>query len=89
MSIKLTSPQVSNLLNELCVELGFCLSPSECARLENEPPNDIDLFTDEVFRSEGLDPHSDLNLRRQVYSRISTHFKAAEDAAIVKQMLDG
>lgn len=44
------------LLEELCVDLGFCLPPDAQARLIDEPPDGIDEFTDAVIQAEGLDP---------------------------------
>ena len=47
---------VGPLLVELCVDLGFCLSPFNIARLRNAPPVGVDAFVDAVFAAEGLDP---------------------------------
>jgi hypothetical protein len=81
MSFQLSSPQVEALLYELCVVLGFCLSPDEQARLRESPPTEVDAFTDAVIRAEGLDPHADipLHLRRDVRARVAEHFRKAED----------
>ncbi len=56
MKIPLRSKRITYLLDELCVELGFCLPPDERARLQNKPPESIDAFTDAIFRAEALDP---------------------------------
>jgi hypothetical protein len=42
----------------------------------NEPPADVDAFTDAVIRAEGLDPYADipLNLRRDIWARVAKHF---------------
>jgi len=71
------------LLEELCVDLGFCLPPHEQARIQEKPETDIDAFTDDVIRSEGLDPYVDitLHLRRKVRAIVVRHFKAAENAS--------
>ena len=76
--------QVGFLLEELCVELGFCLPPDEQARIQEEPESDIDAFTDDVIRSEGLDPYADISshLRRNVRAIVVRHFKAAENASL-------
>ena len=73
--------QIQSLLEELCVDLGFCLPPDAQARLLNDPPDDVDAFTDALIRAEGLDPYADipLHLRRDVRARITKHFKSAED----------
>jgi hypothetical protein len=66
------------LLTELCVDLGFCLAPTEHAQLRDSPPTDVDEFTDAVFVAEGLDPQGDKLLRRQVRERVARYF--ARDA---------
>ncbi len=69
-------PKVESLLDELCVDLGFCLPPDERVRLQDSPPHDVDAFTDAVFVAEGLDPRGDKTLRRQVRERAAHHFGA-------------
>jgi hypothetical protein len=80
MEFQLSPKQVEALLYELCVVLGFCLPPDTNARLAQEPPADVDTFTDAVIQAEGLDPYADipLHLRRDVRARVARHFKAAE-----------
>jgi hypothetical protein len=71
----MTSMDVQHLLYELCVKLGFCLSPEAQGRLIETPPTDIDAFTDAVFEAEGLDPvYSDKRLRSQVRELVARHF---------------
>lgn len=69
---------VYRLLDTLCVDMGFCLRVSEVERLANDPPEDAVAFTDEVFRSEGLDPQTaDRHQYRQVRAIVSDAFKKA------------
>lgn len=71
---------VRRLLDKLCVDLGFCLPPREVDRLVNDPPLNELAFTDQVFRSEGLDPQTvDRGLYRQVRAIVSTAFREAID----------
>jgi hypothetical protein len=58
------------LLDELCIELGFCLPAAEYETLMNSPPRDVDAFTDAVLAAEGLDPSLNKQLRRAVRSKI-------------------
>lgn len=81
MKTPLRSKRITYLLGELCVELGFCLPPDEQARLQNEPPEDIDAFMDAVFRAEGLDPLADRQLRRQVRARVAGCFERLGEGA--------
>jgi hypothetical protein len=62
--------RVQHLMDELCIDLGFCLPPVDQDRLRHEPPLDPDAFVDAVFVAEGLDPHLDRQLRRQVKDRV-------------------
>jgi hypothetical protein len=69
--------EVGWLLHELCVDLGFCLSPADQARLLDSPSNDVDAFTDAVMVAEGLEPVYDKALRRQVRERVARYFGMA------------
>jgi len=73
--------QIELLLEELCVDLGFCLPPDAQMRLIHEPPADVDEFTDAVIRAEGLDPHADIptHLRRDVRQRVARCFTVRKD----------
>jgi hypothetical protein len=62
--------EVPWLLDELCVELGFCLPAGERDTLMNAPPRDVDTFTDAVFAAEGIDPGLHKQLRRAVRNKI-------------------
>jgi hypothetical protein len=82
MGFKMSPTQVEALLNELCVVLGFCLSPDVHEQLKCNPPTDADDFTDAIIRAEGLDPHADipLHLKRDVRTRVAKHFRDAEQS---------
>jgi len=70
--------EVGWLLHELCVDLGFCLSPDDQAQLLDSPPSDVDAFTDAVLVAEGLDPlYGDRSLRQQVRERVARYFGTA------------
>lgn len=47
---------VVKLLNDLCVQLGYCLPPESQQRIVNDPPTSVDAFTDAVVIAEGFDP---------------------------------
>jgi hypothetical protein len=72
--------RIALLLEELCVDLGFCLPSEAAARIQEKPETDVDSFTDAVICAEGLDPQADipLNLRRKVRAVVFKHFRAAE-----------
>jgi hypothetical protein len=58
MSYRMDSPlspnQVSRLLDELCVRLGFCLPPADTVRIQQDPPLDARDFANAVFLAEGM-----------------------------------
>lgn len=64
--------EVEFLLEDLCVQLGFCLPPDDQLRLIDHPPSDVESFTNAVFLAEGLDPKLESRqLRRSVSEVIS------------------
>lgn len=62
---------VGRLLDQLCIELGFCLHDDSRRVLLQDPPGDIDEFTDAVIRAEGLDPLiTQPSIRSQIRERV-------------------
>ncbi|WP_194815806.1 hypothetical protein [Nocardia sp. XZ_19_385] len=66
---------VAFLLDNLCVELGFCPPLDEKSRLCASPPKDVDSFTDAVFVAEGMDPNEDTRLRKLVRQKVMRAFQ--------------
>jgi hypothetical protein len=62
------------LLDELCVDLGFCFSPEAKQKIASALYCDADQFTREVFRSEGMNPDEHDHLCRQVRERFRKRF---------------
>lgn len=76
----LTEHEVEQLLDELCIRLGFCLPSTEYERIKSAPPADVRSFTQAVFVAEGLDPDTaGRRLYRQVRDMVSDAFRRAED----------
>ena len=48
--------EIEDLLEVLCVEMGFCLSPRMNARLAKFPPKSPAKFVDAFVKAEGLNP---------------------------------
>ncbi|WP_069160175.1 hypothetical protein [Nocardia altamirensis] len=71
----MSAEDVAFLLDNLCVELGFCLPPDERSRLCTAPPTDADSFTDAVFIAEGMDPNEDKRLRELVRQKVMRAFQ--------------
>lgn len=58
---------IQQVLDELCVKLGFCFGPDANAALRVSPASGVNAFVEAVIRHEGMDPeHIDTNLRRQM-----------------------
>ncbi|MFC9434788.1 hypothetical protein [Nocardia sp. NPDC057030] len=66
---------VASVLDNLCVELGFCLPPDEQSRLCASPPPDVEAFTDAVFSAEGMNPNQNKHLRESVRQRVIRAFQ--------------
>jgi hypothetical protein len=67
--------KMRQLLNEVCVDLGFCLPPAELTRLMAERPPTADELTDAIFTAEGLDPAvADRALWKKVRERVVKYF---------------
>ena len=76
--MKLTESLCRVLLYELCVDLGFCLSPAAQTALSLSHPSDVQGFAREVFRIEGLNIETaPTHLVRAVEARIEGAFAAA------------
>jgi hypothetical protein len=53
---RLSERQTQALLNELCVKLGFCLTPRDHDAVVTAPPTDPWAFAELVMTLEGVDP---------------------------------
>ena len=69
--------RVAYLLDELCVQFGFCLPAEARERIESDPPADPDAFAAAVYRAEGFDPTAgDPALHRRVLAAIAQTLSA-------------
>jgi len=62
------------LLNDLCVDLGFCLPKFEVEKIVNHKNYEADQFVEDVFIAEGLSIYENLNLTRQVKRKFTDKF---------------
>jgi hypothetical protein len=74
----LSDTELSELLGELCVDLGFCSLTNECQRRLESSPLTIDEFIDAVLEGEqdfnpALTPD---RLRKQIRSRVFKYYDA-------------
>ena len=71
--------RIRRLLDQLCVELGFCLPPLEIERLCNNPPHGVVEFAEAVWVAEGFElPPDKSGLFRQVRDRVAAAFCSGE-----------
>jgi hypothetical protein len=81
----LTRAEVGDLLEKLCVDMGFCLPPAEHNKLLENPPQDPGVFTDAVFLAEGLNPQTARrDLYREVRDFVTTAFRHSAELAEVE-----
>jgi hypothetical protein len=52
--LRLSEAATHNLLNKLCVDLGYCLPPESIDRLVSDPPTDPSGFASLVMELEGV-----------------------------------
>ncbi len=53
---RLSAQQTEALLNELCITLGYCLTPSDYDAVVANPPTHPQAFAELVMRLDGVDP---------------------------------
>lgn len=76
----LNAKEIEYLLDTLCREMGFCLPPDDQNRLQENPPNEVKAFTDEIFFAEGLDPqYVRRDLYRAVMAKVTEAFQKEEE----------
>jgi hypothetical protein len=75
MNIRLTELEAFQLLDILCVKLGFCLGPKMTSRLAKNPPPSAEKFASTVYSIEGLDPRLRSDLYKQVLGYVEAAFQ--------------
>lgn len=82
MNIKITPSQVDRLFDELCVDLGFCLSPKDRLRLQHTPESDPSAMTELLLRVRGIDADTvgAEHIARAVRELVTDYYRAVEDA---------
>lgn len=81
----ITAPDARTLVEILCTQYGFCLSPLWRARLGKNPPQTVSKFTDAVFRAEGLDPNTaDSTLYKAVEEEVRQAFERSAENQITR-----
>jgi hypothetical protein len=71
---------LGTLLDEMCLEWGFCLPPADRERIASSRSLTADEFAAEVLRAEGFDPEYELSWYRKVRQRFIDRFGEAASA---------
>lgn len=66
--------EIRAFLDEICVELGFCLPPEEIENLMSKKTYEANEFVREIFLAEEMNPELELKLFRQVKRRFTDRF---------------
>lgn len=66
--------EIRKYLDEICVELGFCLPPHEIENLASRDYYEADKFVRDIFLAEEMNPDLELNLFRKVKKRFTDRF---------------
>ena len=78
--IQLLQVHSKKLLNELCADLGICLSRLNYARFVSTPPKNPNRYADAILVAEGLNPLHTSDLRQEVFLRTVIAFQSSIDA---------
>lgn len=68
--------EMRKYLNDICVDLGFCLPPKEIDELISRNEYEVNQFVKEIFAIENMDPNFELQLFRQVKKMFTDRFGA-------------
>jgi hypothetical protein len=66
--------EIRSFLDEICVDLGFCLPLQDIEKLVARKNYEVDEFVRELFLAEDMNPDLELNLFRQVKRRFTDRF---------------
>jgi hypothetical protein len=71
----LSDRDVDLLLEDLCVNGGYCVPPQVNAQLRNAPPGTPETFAETVVRAEGFDPALNPHEYRSVLKVVARAFR--------------
>jgi hypothetical protein len=76
MSDKKLQEGISELLNWLCVEWGFCIPPDAAKHIAETQNVDAETFAREVLKAEGMNPDYEVKWLRKIKRRFVDEFGA-------------
>ena len=65
---------VGSLLNDLCVEWGFCIAPADAEILKEEKFIEADEFACKVLIAAGMHPEHDKRWRKKIRNKFVEQF---------------
>ena len=60
---------IEKFLNILCVEWGFCLSPSSVNELKESEYFEASEFAEAVLKAEGMNPETEIEWKRKIKNK--------------------
>jgi hypothetical protein len=76
----LSDQAIDSLLDDLCVELGYCLPPNARTIVRTDAPTTLEAFSEAVLRAEKLDPAKDRQAYREVLKFVESAFRRSDSA---------
>lgn len=58
--------KIKYLLNDLCVDLGFCIPPKDAKRIVESKQLEADDFACQILVAEGMNPEYEIQWRRKI-----------------------
>lgn len=69
---------IENLLDNICVQLGFCLPPTEQEKIASQNSWQATEFAMAVISAEGLNPEYEKKWVKEISSRFTSYFGSSE-----------
>lgn len=66
--------RIETLLDQLCVDLGFCLSGEDQLRIASIDSWSAEAFANELIASEGLNPEYEARWRKEIMRKFIAYF---------------
>ncbi len=64
--------KIEYLLNDLCLDWGFCIPPEEAKRIAESKQLEADDFACQVLIAEGMNPEYEIQWRRRIREKFTT-----------------
>jgi hypothetical protein len=68
------SKKIEHLLNDLCIDLGFCIPPEDIKRITEAGSWEADNFACQVLIAEGMNPEYEKQWRSRIRNKFVEKF---------------